>query len=172
MALSMSSARRASVARSAAPAARVLAPARHVRASALSKTELVDAVVAKHPEVSKKVAKEVIDSAFESIVAAVAAGDRVTLVGFGTFESRARAARTGRNPQARVLSPQRAAATASSPPRAADAAAGGAGLRRAWRALCSTLPPWTALSRDPRRAAPLPAARLLTPPTHFTRLAH
>lgn len=133
MAMSLSTAR-PSVARAAAPAApaaRVLAPLRQVRASAFGKVELVEAVVARHPELTKKAAKEVVDHVFETIVATVSAGDRVTLVGFGTFEPRSRAARTGRNPQARVLSPQRAAAAASSPPRAADAAAGGAGLRRA-----------------------------------------
>ena len=35
----------------------------------------------------------------DTIEAALANGDRVTLVGFGTFEARKRAARTGRNPQ-------------------------------------------------------------------------
>lgn len=43
--------------------------------------------------------KAVVIAALDAIVDAVAAGDRVTLAGFGTFEPRERAARTGRNPR-------------------------------------------------------------------------
>lgn len=43
--------------------------------------------------------KAVVGAALAAIVDAVASGDRVTLAGFGTFEPRERAARTGRNPR-------------------------------------------------------------------------
>ena len=39
------------------------------------------------------------DSVFDSIAATVAAGEKVSIPGFGTFESKTRAARTGRNPR-------------------------------------------------------------------------
>ncbi|MFS0518917.1 HU family DNA-binding protein [Nostoc sp. UIC 10607] len=64
----------------------------------MNKGELVDAVAAK-ANVTKKQADEVI-SAFLSIVTeAVANGDKVTLIGFGSFERRDRSEREGRNPK-------------------------------------------------------------------------
>lgn len=44
-------------------------------------------------------AERAIDAVVRAIGAALAEGDKVTIPGFGTFETRARAARTGRNPQ-------------------------------------------------------------------------
>lgn len=64
----------------------------------MNKEELVKAV-AKKASVSQKDAAEVIAATIETIQKTVASGNKVTLVGFGTFESRKRAARTGRNPQ-------------------------------------------------------------------------
>jgi DNA-binding protein HU-beta len=64
----------------------------------MNKGELVDAVASK-AEVTKKEADAVLSAAIDSIMEAVAAGDKVTLVGFGSFEPRQRAARDGRNPQ-------------------------------------------------------------------------
>ena len=64
----------------------------------MNKEELVKAV-AKKASVSQKDAAEVIAATIENIQKTVASGNKVTLVGFGTFESRKRAARTGRNPQ-------------------------------------------------------------------------
>lgn len=55
--------------------------------------------VAQAAEITQAQAKAAVDAALEAIVAAVAAGDRVQLPGFGTFESRERSARTGRNPR-------------------------------------------------------------------------
>lgn len=55
--------------------------------------------VAQAAEITQAQAKAAVDAALEAIVAAVAAGERVQLPGFGTFESRERAARTGRNPR-------------------------------------------------------------------------
>ena len=64
----------------------------------MNKVELV-AAVAEKAELSKKDAEKAVAAVFAAIEEAVAAGDKVQLVGFGTFEVRERAARTGRNPQ-------------------------------------------------------------------------
>lgn len=64
----------------------------------MNKAELVD-VVAKDANTTKKDAETVINAAMEAIIKCVAGGERVTLVGFGTFEARQRKARTGRNPK-------------------------------------------------------------------------
>ena len=64
----------------------------------MNKAELVD-VVAKDAGTTKKDAENVINAVIEAIVKRVASGERVTLVGFGTFEARQRKARTGRNPK-------------------------------------------------------------------------
>lgn len=64
----------------------------------MNKGELVDAVAAK-AQVTKKEADAVLTATIEAIMEAVASGDKVTLVGFGSFEPRQRAAREGRNPQ-------------------------------------------------------------------------
>jgi len=64
----------------------------------MNKGELVDAVAAK-ADVTKKQADAVISAIVESIMEAVSSGDKVTLVGFGSFESRERKAREGRNPK-------------------------------------------------------------------------
>lgn len=64
----------------------------------MTKTDLVSAVAEK-TGVTKKDAGAVLDALIEEIIGAVKKGDRVQLVGFGTFELRERAARTGLNPQ-------------------------------------------------------------------------
>ena len=64
----------------------------------MNKGELVDAV-AKKAGVSKKEADSVLSTALETIVDTVSSGGKVTLVGFGSFESRERKAREGRNPK-------------------------------------------------------------------------
>jgi DNA-binding protein HU-beta len=64
----------------------------------MNKGELVDAVAAR-ADVTKKQADTVISAVVESIMEAVSSGDKVTLVGFGSFESRDRKAREGRNPK-------------------------------------------------------------------------
>lgn len=64
----------------------------------MNREELVSEI-AKKAKVSKKEASEVLSATLESIEKAVKKGEKVTLVGFGTFERRQRAARTGRNPQ-------------------------------------------------------------------------
>lgn len=64
----------------------------------MNKGELVDKVAEK-ANISKKQADEIVSATISSIMEAVASGDKVTLVGFGSFEPRQRAEREGRNPQ-------------------------------------------------------------------------
>ena len=64
----------------------------------MNKEELVQEV-SKLAKVTQKEASDVINAWMETVEKTVAKGQKVTLVGFGTFESRKRAARTGRNPQ-------------------------------------------------------------------------
>ena len=64
----------------------------------MNKEELVQEV-SKKAKVTQKEAAEVINALMETIEKTVSKGKKVTLVGFGTFEARKRAARTGRNPQ-------------------------------------------------------------------------
>lgn len=63
----------------------------------MNKGELVDKIAEK-ANITKKEADSVLSSLLDVIVEAVATGDKVTLVGFGTFEARDRQAREGRNP--------------------------------------------------------------------------
>lgn len=60
----------------------------------MNKTELVAAVAAK-AELSKKDAEAAVNAVFDSVKDALAEGDKVSLIGFGTFSVKTRAARTG-----------------------------------------------------------------------------
>lgn len=64
----------------------------------MNKTELIDAIAADSTE-SKAAVQRIIDSLIDNVTSAVAKGDTVQLVGFGTFAAGSRAARTGRNPR-------------------------------------------------------------------------
>jgi DNA-binding protein HU-beta len=64
----------------------------------MNKEELVQEI-SKKASVTQKEASEVLASLVDTIQKTVAKGKKVTLVGFGTFEPRKRAARVGRNPQ-------------------------------------------------------------------------
>ena len=64
----------------------------------MNKTELV-ANVAEKAGLTKKDAEKALTAVLESVQQALIEGDRVQLIGFGTFEVKARAARMGRNPQ-------------------------------------------------------------------------
>ena len=64
----------------------------------MNKAELVMAV-AEEANLSKAQAERAVKSVFGKIESCVAAGEKVTLVGFGTFEKVHRNGRTGRNPQ-------------------------------------------------------------------------
>ena len=64
----------------------------------MNKTELV-ANVAEKAGLTKKDAEKALGAVIESIEEALVEGDKIQLIGFGTFEGKDRAARTGRNPQ-------------------------------------------------------------------------
>ena len=64
----------------------------------MNKTEFVAGIAAKSG-LAKKDAEKAWDAAAATIIEVLKAGDKLSLVGFGTFETRTRAARTGRNPQ-------------------------------------------------------------------------
>lgn len=64
----------------------------------MNKTELITSVAEK-TDLTKKDTEKVVNALFQSIEEALAAGDKVQLIGFGTFEVRERAEREGRNPQ-------------------------------------------------------------------------
>src|SRR5579863_2016168 len=71
---------------------------RDLRGATMNKADLVDKI-AGACEMSKAQATTAIDTAVESITSALRKGDRVALIGFGTFSVSARKARNGRNPQ-------------------------------------------------------------------------
>lgn len=64
----------------------------------MNKREIVS-TIAEKAGLTQTAAESALDAALEAIGGALAAGDKVALAGFGTFEVRERAARTGRNPQ-------------------------------------------------------------------------
>jgi DNA-binding protein HU-beta len=64
----------------------------------MNKSELINAV-ATSSDLSKAAAGKAVDAVLNSITDALKSGDQVTLIGFGTFTVRERAARTGRDPR-------------------------------------------------------------------------
>ena len=64
----------------------------------MNKADLINAVAAA-PEFSKKDAEAAVTATLEAITSALKDGDKVQLVGFGSFEVKKRAARVGRNPK-------------------------------------------------------------------------
>ena len=64
----------------------------------MNKTDLVNVICAE-TEAPKKTVETVVNSAFEAITNALKEGDKVQLIGFGTFEVKDVAAREGRNPK-------------------------------------------------------------------------
>ena len=64
----------------------------------MNKADLIDAI-ASAADINKSDAGRALDAVIDSITEALVKGDQVSLVGFGTFTVRDRAARTGRNPQ-------------------------------------------------------------------------
>jgi DNA-binding protein HU-beta len=69
-----------------------------IKEKIVNKEELVNAVAAK-TKLSKKETEATINATIDAVSAALSKGDKVTLVGFGTFQVRERAAREGRNPR-------------------------------------------------------------------------
>jgi len=64
----------------------------------MNKTELINAI-AEESGLTKADAGRALDATLSSVTAALKGGDSVSLIGFGTFAVKARAARAGRNPQ-------------------------------------------------------------------------
>ena len=64
----------------------------------MNKSELIDAVAAS-ADLPKAAAGRAIDAMIDTVTGSLKRGDPVVLVGFGTFATKNRAARTGRNPQ-------------------------------------------------------------------------
>ncbi|RDZ05838.1 DNA-binding protein [Priestia megaterium] len=64
----------------------------------MKKAEFIEAVASKS-ELTKQDTKKAVDTLFETISTTLAKGEKVQLVGFGRFEVREHAERTGRNPQ-------------------------------------------------------------------------
>lgn len=64
----------------------------------MNKSELIEAT-AKAADISKAAAERALSAVMAAVVKTVSKGDTVTLVGFGTFKSSKRAARTGKNPK-------------------------------------------------------------------------
>ena len=73
----------------------------------MNKSEMIDAIAARS-ELSKAASTKALDAVLETIIDAVARGDTVTLVGFGSFKASERAAREGKNPKsgAKIIIPQ------------------------------------------------------------------
>ena len=63
----------------------------------MNKTELI-AAAAEKAGIAKKDAERLINAAIDTVTAALAAGEKVQLTGFGTFEVKERSSRVGRNP--------------------------------------------------------------------------
>lgn len=68
----------------------------------MNKTELI-AAVAEKAELSKKDADKAVAAVLDTITETLVAGDKIQVVGFGTFEVRERGERTGRNPQTKEI---------------------------------------------------------------------
>ena len=64
----------------------------------MNKSELI-AKIAEKAELSKKDAEKALNAFVDGVTEALVAGDKVVLVGFGSFETKKRAARKGKNPQ-------------------------------------------------------------------------
>ena len=68
----------------------------------MNKTDLIDAVAQK-TDLTKKESEAAINATLDAIVGALASEEKVVLVGFGTFETKKRAARKGRNPSTKEV---------------------------------------------------------------------
>ena len=65
----------------------------------MNKAELIEAIAKKVSGVSKKAVGDMVDALTGTVETALKKGDSVTLIGFGSFSTGKRAARTGRNPR-------------------------------------------------------------------------
>jgi len=64
----------------------------------MTKAELIESVASK-TDLPKAIAERAVNTVFDDIVAALKAGDKISISGFGTFAVSSRKARTGRNPK-------------------------------------------------------------------------
>jgi DNA-binding protein HU-beta len=112
----------------------------------MNKTQLVDALAERIGD--RRTAAAAVDGLLETVVETVRSGETVTLTGFGVFESRARAARTARNP--------RTGATVAVPATTVPAFRPGAGFRAAVGTATQTN--GSAPTAAPAPADPAPAA--------------
>lgn len=64
----------------------------------INKTSLIEIVKANTGS-TNKAARETVEALLDAVITTVAKGEKVQIIGFGTFEARERAAREGRNPQ-------------------------------------------------------------------------
>ncbi|MBA4501996.1 HU family DNA-binding protein [Marinobacterium marinum] len=71
---------------------------RFYKGNIVNKSELIDAIAAS-ADIPKAAAGRALDATLEAVTEALQRGESVALVGFGTFATKERAARTGRNPQ-------------------------------------------------------------------------
>ncbi|MGQ9830787.1 MAG: HU family DNA-binding protein [Thermochromatium sp.] len=81
----------------------------------MNKSELIEKM-AEAADISKAAAGRALDAFTDSIAVALKRGDTVSLVGFGTFSLKERAARTGRNPQTGAIIEIKASKTPSFKP--------------------------------------------------------
>jgi integration host factor subunit beta len=65
----------------------------------MTKSELIDLIAKEYEHIQRSEAEAVVNEVFEAIIAAMAAGERVELRGFGSFTTKMRRARVGRNPK-------------------------------------------------------------------------
>jgi len=65
----------------------------------MTKSQLIQLLANANPHLYQRDVERIVNTIFDEITKALAAGDRVELRGFGTFSLRRRAARTGRNPR-------------------------------------------------------------------------
>ena len=70
----------------------------HERGKPVNKSEIIEAI-AENAELSKAAAQRALDAFINAVKVALQNGDQVALVGFGTFDVKERAARSGRNPR-------------------------------------------------------------------------
>ena len=73
------------------------------RGSVMTKRDLIDEVNKRFPHLSRRDSEVIINAIFDSMVEALAQGDRIEIRGFGSFVVKHRRARQGRNPKSGVL---------------------------------------------------------------------
>lgn len=65
----------------------------------MTKSELIETIMKQHEQITREEAEVVVNEALSAIIDALSRGERVELRGFGSFTTKIRQARTGRNPK-------------------------------------------------------------------------